>query len=163
MRLLISALLVVAAIGLSGCSGRYYESPSGTVDIPASGVITSVIDVPDEFSVADVDVGLWVRHDRLSDLEAWLTSPAGTVVPLFMELPGRRLNGAWFNDEGQEPVDTSESPYRGTWRLHSSIIDAGLWYFDGEAAAGHWTLTIQDHRAPFAGTLLRWRLRFNGD
>lgn len=163
MRLRVAVLTAIAGLALSACSGRYYASTGESIDIPASGVITTVIDVPDEFSIEDVDVGLWVRHDHLADLEAWLTSPQGTVVPLFMDLPGRRFNGTWFNDEASEPVDAGESPYRGTWRLHSSIVDTGLWYFDAEPAAGRWTLTVQDHRAPYAGTFYRWRLRFNGD
>ena len=128
------------------------------VSIPDVGTITSTISVPAGVTVRDLDVAIKLNHGNVNDLDATLTSPAGTIVALFSNV-GIEGTGfdATFDDEAGVPFGlfgildgftfTPELFYRLSW-------------FDGEPAEGNWTLTIYDDKADSrAGELREWSLR----
>jgi len=138
--------------------------------IPAAGTGPAAMSpvtffVPaDNHRIADLDVLLDVRHTEVSDLVIDLQSPAGTLVTLKgFELmdslwPGihrPNLTDTVFDDEAHLFLTDGAPPYTGRFRPTQPLSA-----FDGQPAAGFWTLYIQDIAAGDTGTLDRWELHF---
>ncbi|MCA8959465.1 MAG: proprotein convertase P-domain-containing protein [Planctomycetes bacterium] len=124
------------------------DTPALPIDDLSEVSVTTT--VTDPGTVVDVDVRLSVTHEFVGDLELTLESPSGTVVTLFdrspSDVPGldRRIDGA-PPDEPEGSFDGfGPKPAHGPGRLSD---------FDGETAAGGWTLTIIDHEPMHVGTL----------
>ena len=130
------------------------DGPGGLVDIPFvwpdSGPIQDV-DFRFDGSVCSTDstsalVGL--NHSWVGDLTVTLISPSGTSVVL-MDRPGSEDNNGnnfcntVLNDDGSfadiQSVTSGENPYTGTFAPLNALSA-----FDGEEAAGSWTLRVQD-------------------
>jgi subtilisin-like proprotein convertase family protein len=80
-------------------------SSTGAKQILDDAVTYSTIDVPDNATIASVDVGLRVDHPRISDLVFHLISPDGTRVLLMENRGGTDTNGC-----GATVVDTNNTP-----------------------------------------------------
>jgi subtilisin-like proprotein convertase family protein len=65
----------------------------GGIPIKDDAVTYSTIFVTNRLSVSDLDVGLLIRHDRISDLAVTLISPSGTRVLLFENRGAGSTNG----------------------------------------------------------------------
>jgi subtilisin-like proprotein convertase family protein len=97
-------------------------------------------------NVADIDVGLTLDHEYRHDIEAYLTSPSGTEVPLiYVNSPADNydvlLNDAApiIIDDDEEDHNTAE-PYFENERSPYGYLSL----FNGEPAAGTWTLRLCD-------------------
>lgn len=139
-----------------------YPSTAAPQAIPAGpGLTTSSLTIPDDTRIADLDVSLALTHTLMADLDATLISPAGNEIGLFTDAgnttPGSP-NGTLdlvLDDEAALPLDAfevldglraqPESRFRLDW-------------FDGETAAGTWTLRLRDDFAGNGGRLLSWGL-----
>ncbi|MCH8242178.1 MAG: proprotein convertase P-domain-containing protein, partial [Planctomycetes bacterium] len=117
-----------------------------SVDVPlavGAAQVTSTLAVPEGPVIADLNVRLDVQHTFLEDLEIFLVSPQGTQIPLFRSLFGA-LNEhleVTFDDQANVAIDEASSPFDGSteYQPEGSLAD-----FNGENAAGNWTLLVND-------------------
>ena len=117
---------------------------------------TSVINVPDAGTVADVNVTLDIAHTWDSDVQIYLTPPGGSPIPLALELGGNgdHYQATIFDDEAATSILSGVPPFNGTFRPQSPLSQA-----DGMAMNGNWTLTLTDvFPAADDGTLNSWSL-----
>jgi subtilisin-like proprotein convertase family protein len=125
--------------------------------ISASGtpVVTSIVSVFDDLSVADINVNLELDHTFLSDLLVTLTSPAGTTVVLFGNSCDEEDNvNAVFDDEAISSFDCSGVP-----AINGFVKPQGsLSSFDGESTLGEWILRVSDNAPSDGGSLKAFSL-----
>ena len=129
-----------------------------------AGTTSRTFVVPFSYIVADVDIGVLVTHTYRSDLRINLISPAGTNVVVMTWTgnvqAGDNLNDL-FNDEAaaaitthvaaaNDPLTPVPPPYSHSFRP-SALLSA----FDGQDAAGTWTMTICDAVGADLGTFNR--------
>jgi subtilisin-like proprotein convertase family protein len=143
----------------TGTVNEYSSSPG--IPIPAgggtSGNTTDSLVVGDSFPIADLDVGVNLAHTFIGDLEMTLThDDTGTSVLFNDQACGSEndMDVVW-DDEG-DPLVCAE-PLVGTFTPASADGDP-LSAFDGEDAAGTWTLSIDDLLLGDSGTLNSWTL-----
>jgi subtilisin-like proprotein convertase family protein len=126
------------------------------VSIPDAGQATSIITVPGNPRIADIDVSINLSHANMPDLDASLQAPGGNHVGLFTDVgSGNSIMNIILDDEAGIPVSSftvlnevqmqPELAYRLSW-------------FDGQAAGGDWTLTLYDDLAANTGTLNSWSI-----
>ncbi len=142
-----------------------------STDIPkniSSGgtpTVTSTIEVVNDGIIDDVNVNdIIIAHSWISDLSIGLTSPAGTTIELMNNVGG----GNCPNDNAQLAFDdqaistyaeldamcnTTPPALQGTFQP-SETLSA----FNGENAAGTWTITIHDNANQDGGTFQNWAL-----
>lgn len=131
---------------------------------PLTSQIVRTFNVPTNYIVGDVNIGIFVTHTYRSDLRAYLTSPAGTVVTILPwttnSQSGDNLNDL-FDDEAAasitthnttvtDPTTPAPPPYSHSFRPANPFSD-----FDGQNAAGNWTLRICDGVGADTGTFRR--------
>jgi subtilisin family serine protease/subtilisin-like proprotein convertase family protein len=137
---------------------------SSNVQMPIRdlGTITSTIDVPEEFTIADLDVEIDIMHTYDSDLDVAIISPNGVRIELFSDVGGSGDNfiGAVFDDEAATPIGSGTAPFTGRFRPEMPL--AG---FAGLSVTGTWTLEVTDDAGADVGSLGGWRLviRQNAD
>ncbi len=124
---------------------------------------TSTITVPDNFTIADVDVLLNITHTWVGDLVITLTHGATTVtlvdrvgfpVPqgcqgFFSQNITTRLN----DESAGGPVENADPPTGASYTPQQALSA-----FDGQNASGNWTLTVTDWITFDSGTLVSWGL-----
>jgi uncharacterized repeat protein (TIGR01451 family) len=130
---------------------------------PTTSQIVRTFNVPTSFTVRDVDLGVFLTHTYRSDLRIFLTSPAGSTVTVMTWTgnvqDGNNLNDL-FNDEAaaaigthvgaaDDPLTPTPPPYSHSFRP-SNPLSA----FDGQNAAGSWTLRICDAVGADVGNFL---------
>ncbi|MGB0714772.1 MAG: proprotein convertase P-domain-containing protein [Phycisphaerae bacterium] len=155
-----------------GCSAD--TGPSTTYDgaggiaIPDGDPVgtTAVINVPDSFTVADVQVNLAVTHTWIGDICATLEHN-GTSVTFVSRIGDDALGCAGgccacgddnfditLSDDG-----TELPPCSGAAGLTGLYLPAeALSAFDGMDSAGDWTLTIADNAAADTGSVDAWSI-----
>ncbi len=114
------------------------------------GLDTTVV-VTDPDAVLDLDVQLDVSHGDTSQLTVSLSSPGGTSVTLHDGGAGVDLTGHYDDDAG----------LGGTNDGYGNTIPSGpgiLADFDGELAAGTWTMNFVDSAAGTVGNVNGWNL-----
>lgn len=115
-------------------NGVAYESTDTPVAIPDDSSVTSEIDVGASVVIDGLAVRVDVSHSWIGDLTLTLRSPEGTEVVLHDQ------TGGWAND------------------IQGYFSPDG---FDGENAAGTWSLYIGDSAAGESGGLRSWSLHIN--
>ncbi|HQZ61033.1 MAG TPA: choice-of-anchor D domain-containing protein [Dokdonella sp.] len=128
---------------------------------PGTGLVSSVITVPGNPRIADVDVDIVLNHALMGDIDAHLRSPAGNDNGLFTDIGASATGGqaqmnVVFDDEaGIPPSFTVLSGVQ-----YKPELAYRLAWFDGEDAGGTWTLDLRDDTAGAnGGTLTSWSLR----
>jgi Proprotein convertase P-domain len=118
----------------SSAAGAYAsaDTPKAIPDNAAAGVASAVA-VAGEGTISSLEVTVYVKHARPGDLVIKLVSPAGTAHTLY-----NRVGGA--------------AP---------DVVLAGVAVgaFAGQAAAGTWTLRVQDLAGGTAGSLRHWSFK----
>jgi uncharacterized repeat protein (TIGR01451 family) len=128
---------------------------------PTNTLVSSVITVPGNPRIADIDVTVTLNHVLMTEVDARLRSPAGNDNGLFTDIGSNALTGqaqmdATYDDEaGLTPFYTA---------LRNMQIKPELAYrlgwFDGENAGGTWTLDLRDDvNNANGGTLTGWSIR----
>jgi subtilisin-like proprotein convertase family protein len=156
---------VQSACGISAFGSTFSFSTSGCVvynaseglpaTIPNSGTITRTISIPSGGVINDVNVRSLVgTHTRMGDLTFRLTSPQGTVVTLMANVCGNDDN---FNIGFDDNALSAVIPCPPTTGLSYQPVGS-LAAFNGQDAAGTWTLTIIDAQNPQGGSLTAWAI-----
>lgn len=117
---------------------------TSTITFPTAGVVSNI-------NILDV-IG---EHSYISDLIFTITSPAGTTVTLVDRACNDESDfNISFNDNAA--TGTLPCPYNdgGTYQPEGNLTD-----FQGEEAAGTWTLTIEDDAQQDGGFLSQWTLQ----
>jgi subtilisin-like proprotein convertase family protein len=130
----------------------------------SAAVATSTITIPPipgGGRIIDVDVAVDLTHTVMAEIDATLSSPVGGETGLFTDIGaaatgGQVLMDTVFDDEAAIPP--AFTVLRGL-RLKPEAAYRLAW-FDGEEAAGTWTLTLRDDGDNAnGGTLNAWSLR----
>ncbi len=117
------------------------DTPQSIID---NSTTTSIISVPDDFCIGDVDIDLDITHTYIGDLIVELTSPTGVVVRLHDRTGGTTDNLVTTYDE---PGGTlPDGP--------GALADFNL-----TGSLGNWILTVSDNAGSDQGTLNSWTLR----
>lgn len=140
----------------------------GDANTCGSSVFTRTINVPDSFTITDLDVGFLASHTWRGDIQLDL-SHGGTTVRLITTntSSGNQQNyNVRLDDEAATLINTSPHntndgltapPYENTVRP-SNALSA----FDGQNANGTWTFSIcDDYAGADDGTFLRADLFFS--
>ena len=115
------------------------------------GVIgSSIINVPDNYTVSDINVGLNITHPYIQDLRLTLRHPDNTAVILLDRICTSQ-DGiiATVDDSGATVV--CNNPVVGTFAPAQALTA-----FNGKPTAGNWQLDLQDFYNVDAGTLNSW-------
>jgi uncharacterized repeat protein (TIGR01451 family) len=146
---------------------QYSNTTAGAITDNNCGTaaqITRTFNVPTSFIVADVDLGVFLTHTYRSDLRITLTSPTGTTVQV-MTWTGNVQSGDNLNDRFDDeatamltthnptvadPLTPAPPPYS-----HSFQPSAPLSAFDGQSAAGNWTMVLCDGVGTDVGNFTR--------
>jgi len=146
------------AVGAPGYGSSTYESTEVPSSITDKKTITSVIDIAEAATVADVDVELTLTHSNDGDLDIFLIGPDGTRVELSTDNggDGDDFIGTIFDDEAPISITEGSAPFTGSYRPEGSL--AAL---DGVPVAGTWALEITDDSRSRTGELLHWSLILN--
>ncbi|MEO1046028.1 MAG: proprotein convertase P-domain-containing protein [Pseudomonadota bacterium] len=132
----------------------YVNSTDGAINSGTSCTSPLVrnFNVTDNFTISDVDIGVFATHSWRGDIRLTLQSPSGTRVQLTNgntnNLSGDNFN-VRLNDEGTQLVNTD-----GNTVNHSTVTpppfqndfipNSALSAFDGENSNGTWRLEICD-------------------
>ncbi|MCW5777355.1 MAG: proprotein convertase P-domain-containing protein, partial [Phycisphaeraceae bacterium] len=124
--------------------------PTGT-----QGTTSDSITVSDARAIRDVNLRIDLDHTFVSDLRISLISPRGTEVVVFDRhgTNGQDFNNVLFDDEASRNIVNAATPYSGSYRPTNPLNR-----FDGESAAGLWTIVINDTTALNAGVLRSWAI-----
>ncbi|MBE9128186.1 MULTISPECIES: S8 family serine peptidase [unclassified Coleofasciculus] len=109
-------------------------------------------------AITDLAVRLDIRHQRSSDLEAFLISPSGTRVELFTDVTDENAHfqGIWLSDEEETLITDWSNPEIVKFKRFRP--EGRLADLDGETANGIWQLEITDNTPSQAGQLRNWQL-----
>ncbi len=169
--IIISCLGIMATVQPSNAqvTSQYSNVTTGAItDLSCNQATASQIirtfNVPTTAIVGDVNLGVFVDHSYRSDVRIFLTSPAGTTVSI---LPwttnaqsGDNINDL-FDDEAAASITTHTStaldpltpappPYSHSFRPANPLSA-----FDGQNAAGNWSLRVCDGINQDAGNFRR--------
>ena len=146
---------------------QYSNTTAGAItdnNCGTAGQITRTFTVPTSYIVGDVDLGVFLTHTYRSDLRITLTSPAGTSVTV-MTWTGNVQSGDNLNDRFDDEAAASITTHNATVTdpltpvpppySHSFQPSNPLSAFDGQNAAGTWTMVLCDAVAQDTGTFTR--------
>ena len=111
--------------------------------IPDNGTVSSTLDIAAEGLVEEVQAYLDIEHTRIGDLRVELTSPGGVTVVLHNQDGG-----------GEDRLTVIYHPDRNSTHALAALRD-----FDGQEAAGGWSLKVSDRATQNIGRLLSWGLK----
>jgi subtilisin-like proprotein convertase family protein len=142
-----------------------FNSPIPSPDDPDSDagrgwMQDAIIDVPDHFTILDLDIGINITHASAFDLQIFLQSPAGTNLLLNMYNFDEFFEGAdyadtIFDDEALATIEQGKAPFNGRFKPRApNLLDA----FDGEDTFGQWRLRIYDAYIYDTGRLKNFKL-----
>jgi len=109
-------------------------------------MVDATIEVDEHLTIDDIDIGIGLTHDSLSDLQIIIVSPDGTEVcltsndPSSVSAEGDEILDIVFDDEAETFPD-------------SAVPQDPLSAFDGEDAFGTWHVRIYDAHYADTGTL----------
>ncbi len=132
-----------------------YSSTDVPKPIPDLATIASVLFVPDDGAIRDLDVRINLNHTFDGDLDITLVDPTGIRIPLAQNRGGGGDNytGTAFDDEAATPIGAGAAPFAGVFRPEQPLS-----YADGGRIGGLWTLEIVDEVGGDSGTLLAWQI-----
>lgn len=169
------ALVATSAASAAVYSGAGFQIPDN-VAAGASSVIAVSGDTP---SLTGVEVTLTgLRHTWIGDLRATLTSPTGTVFPLFMRVGSATLTAVGDSSDlggdyrfTDSAADTLWVPAlalggaavipSGDYRTSDALAGTATSLngaFAGQNSNGNWTLTISDNAGADTGGFDSWTL-----
>lgn len=128
---------------------------------PNAGTVTeSIINIPDNKVIADINVTVNLFHTFDGDLQIKLVGPDNTEVILSDENGGSGSNyfDTVFDDDASVNISSGSAPFTGSF-----IPDGDLNDFNGLSSAGDWKLVITDNYNDDGGALLDWTIQICAD
>lgn len=125
------------------------DGPSANAGGP---IVTSVINIPANQTISDVNIGLNISHAYVGDLKVTLKHPDNTPVVLVDRICNTGANSginAIINDSAPNVVCTN--PITGSFSP-TQVLSA----LNGKASNGTWTLELQDFYNGDLGALNSW-------
>lgn len=107
----------------------------------------AIIEIPDHFTIEDLDVGVTLTHTSVFDLQLYLQGPDETALCLNMYDPfdeyfeGEDYIQTIFDDEAEIPIEQAQAPFTGRFRPKEGNYLAA---FDSQDIYGLWRLRIYD-------------------
>ena len=170
------ALTITVTGGGGGTFTIPFSVPSGGAGVPVvfnNGANMNLVDQGQSISIINVSgaathvgkvtVSLHITHPSAGDLDLRLRSPAGTIVPLALNLGGtgdnygsgcgNQVNRTTFDDAAAVRIAAGTAPFIGSF-----TPDTPLAGFLGEDPNGDWQLLISDTVAGDTGELRCWSL-----
>jgi len=140
-------------------NGLTFNSTDVPITLPGFGVGTygSVLHVPVDVEIADVDVSLYIEHGFADDLRIDVLGPSGVQVEVVHGAPGgwgSGFLGTTFDDEASVDLFSSMDPFHG--RFLPSGTAPMLLGFDGGSTAGTWRLRVTDIDPDDGGAVRGW-------
>jgi len=150
--------------GTPGTPTTYSGSPN--IAIPDGGgsgnPATHTINVPDSFTIGDVNVRTTVTHTWVGDLV--ITLQHGTTTITIVDRPG--YSGTGFGC-GADNYSNNILDDEGTGAIESQCVNnltsppnytpnQALSAFDGQNSSGAWTIRVSDNATSDTGTLNAW-------
>jgi len=163
-------------VGTTCQNFHIYSDPNPpTVAIPttgsgASASLPSIITVPDNFPIQDVNVRIKIQHTWRSDIIICLTGPGGGPTVRLTGGTSCILGGSCgsednynviYDDEGLALVCASANLADLNATPDNVIPSEFLGSFDGLPSVGDWTLNIFDDAGGDSGVLLEWALHLD--
>jgi len=128
---------------------------------PNAGTVTeSVINIPDNKVIADINVTVNLFHTFDGDLQIKLVGPDNTEVILSDENGGSGSNyiDTVFDDDASVNISSGSAPFTGSFIPNGDLND-----FNGLSSAGNWKLVITDNYDLDGGALLDWTIQICAD
>ena len=146
-----AALLATTIAGTASASVFTYNGSGGVLP---DGLFSTVISVPDIFSITDVNITLnGLTHTYFNDLYVVLAHGADEVILFKQQGTGADPNGSFtFDDEAANPV-SAITIAGGSFRPFQPLSN-----FDGASSTGSWTLRFEDAGPGDTGNLGSWTL-----
>ncbi|WP_346352891.1 calcium-binding protein [Azotosporobacter soli] len=116
--------------------------------------VTIQMNITDPGLVEDLNIRLNVNCYSKVGLNAYLTSPNGTKINLFSGANGS-LNGVTLDDQAYAAIGNDTAPYSGSY-LPAQALSA----FNGQSAAGTWTLQITEPTGTYSSLINMLQLEF---
>jgi len=132
---------------------------------PGSWMTEALIEVPDHFTIYDLDVGINLTHTNVFDLQIFVKSPLGTRLCLnkydFKKefFKGQNYVNTIFDDEAEISIEKGKAPFTGRFKPRALNHRNKLAVFDGQDTYGTWRLQIYDMFDWDTGTLNSFELR----
>lgn len=157
----LAALMLLPSMAQAQSVYQYTNNTAGAIadSTTCATVLTRNFTVSTAYSVSDVNLGVAFTHTTRSHLRVSLTSPGGTTVAMMTNVGGNADHlSVLFDDEAATAIATHTAndstaavpPYQRTFGP-ANLLSA----FDGQAAAGTWTMTICDSVAGTTGNFTR--------
>ncbi|MCE7924866.1 MAG: T9SS C-terminal target domain-containing protein [Haliscomenobacteraceae bacterium CHB4] len=141
-----------------------------TIDGNSINTVESILNVPDDKSIADVDVTLIANHSWVGDLDARLATPSGDTVSLFDRpgVPASQFGCGGdnltliFNDGTTQTAAMLEATCNS---VNPALLGefqpiSPLAALNGKNAKGDWKVLVRDNYADDGGSLFAWGLTF---
>ncbi len=138
------------------------DVPQTISELNTNALAVSTLTITDSFRIRDMRVNLDVNHLNMTDIDAVLMAPNGTMVQLFSDI----------GSSTQQHMDLKLNDWAGI-PISSYTVDSGMvyqpklqgWleYFKGMNPQGVWTLYLYDDAASNTGTLNGWGLELLPD
>ncbi|MAJ27940.1 hypothetical protein CBD41_00875 [bacterium TMED181] len=148
-------------IGLNGSSAP--GAPIAYVGDPAANFTFDTINLAGTGTIEDLDVGVNITHGFIGNLDIDLIAPSNTQVRLYQNESNSDDNMSLIFDDEGVPYG-SATTFSGV-RMQPYALSQGtgsLADFDGEPAAGSWTIFIADIFANTGGgTLDDWSVQIS--
>ena len=173
---IVAIVLIVVGVSFPVFAGPVYiyggqfdlqipRPDSGDPDISKGWMTDAVIEIPDHFTIHDLDIRISITHTNVFDLQIFLQSPTETRICLNMYdftefFEGANYTQTIFDDEADVPIEQGQPPFTGRFRPKAIDPLNQLEIFDGENVYGTWRLQIYDIWPVDTGTLDSFELRF---
>ena len=126
------------------------------LDIQWGTTVTSVINIPEDLTIEDINVCLDISHPYVHNLSVKLIAPDGlTEVVLFENIGdfGDNFTNTCFDDEASQSINDGAPPFTADWIPQGNLGD-----FNNMSSLGDWTLSINDNFVNYDGTLNSWSI-----
>jgi uncharacterized repeat protein (TIGR01451 family) len=145
-----------------GVNCTTYASTDVPKAIPTTAppiTVSSVLTVPGNPRIADIDVTLEGNHTFMQDLDFHLRTPGGNTIGIATDIGSNQVNvqnqlEVTFDDEG---AIVPAFALTKTFQMKPELYRLG--WLDGQSAGGTWTLDIRDDVNQDGGTLTAWSIR----
>ena len=126
--------------------------PDGSAPGIGGDIATSVINVPVNYMISDVNVDVDIAHTYINDLKVTLRHPDNTTVKLINQICG-----------SQDGINATINDGAGTVACTNPVVgsfdpDEPLMALNGKSTNGNWALELQDFYNGDIGTLNNWSL-----